>query len=161
MSYRRYYELLGLDESATLEQIRQAYRRRARAVHPDLNPGDPEAVARQRELNEAYAALTARWRSGGPRQTRSAVGTPARGEPAASPWPFQVRAAQRQVPPWAPFARAAAPSAAGVASLLDALLADVERELWAWCSRSWSAEVLDEAAELLAAMAWWQPRRRW
>jgi molecular chaperone DnaJ len=54
---RDYYEVLGVERSATPEQIRQAYRRLARRYHPDVNNGDPEADARFKEINEAHEVL--------------------------------------------------------------------------------------------------------
>lgn len=49
---RDYYEVLGLDRSATQEQIKQAYRRLVMAYHPDRNPA-PDATDRFREIAEA------------------------------------------------------------------------------------------------------------
>jgi hypothetical protein len=55
---RDYYEVLGVSHNATAEELKQAYRRRARECHPDTNPGDPEAAARFREVTEAYETLS-------------------------------------------------------------------------------------------------------
>ncbi|MCZ6542841.1 MAG: DnaJ C-terminal domain-containing protein [Phycisphaerales bacterium] len=52
-----YYELLGIDRSATAEQIRKAYRRLARQLHPDVNKS-PQAVTRFAEVQEAYEVLS-------------------------------------------------------------------------------------------------------
>lgn len=52
------YDRLGLDPSATSEQVSAAYRRLAKETHPDLNPGDPNAARRFNEINEAYRNLT-------------------------------------------------------------------------------------------------------
>jgi molecular chaperone DnaJ len=53
---RDYYEVLGVDRSATQEQIKQAYRQLAMNYHPDRNPA-PDATDRFREIAEAYAVL--------------------------------------------------------------------------------------------------------
>jgi molecular chaperone DnaJ len=54
---RDYYEVLGVDRSATTEQIKQAYRQLALKWHPDRNPA-PEATDKFREIAEAYAVLS-------------------------------------------------------------------------------------------------------
>ena len=53
---RDYYEVLGVDRSATQEQIKQAYRQLAMTYHPDRNPA-PDATDRFKEIAEAYAVL--------------------------------------------------------------------------------------------------------
>lgn len=53
-----YYKVLGVDRSATAEEIRKAYRRLARKSHPDLNPNDPEANKRFQQINEAHEVLS-------------------------------------------------------------------------------------------------------
>ncbi len=55
---RDYYEVLGLDRSATDDQIKKAYRQLAKKYHPDLNPGDKQAEENFKEVNEAYAVLS-------------------------------------------------------------------------------------------------------
>ena len=55
---RDYYEVLGLDRSATEGQIAEAYRKAALRYHPDRNPGDQEAVARFKEAAEAFEVLS-------------------------------------------------------------------------------------------------------
>ncbi len=55
---RDYYEVLGLDRSATEDQIKKAYRQQAKKYHPDLNPGDKTAEEKFKEVNEAYAVLS-------------------------------------------------------------------------------------------------------
>ena len=54
---RDYYELLGVERSASRDQIKQAYRRLALQYHPDRNPA-PDAAANFREIAEAYAVLS-------------------------------------------------------------------------------------------------------
>ena len=55
---RDYYEVLGLDRNASDEDIKKAYRTMAKQYHPDLHPGDKEAEAKFKEVNEAYATLS-------------------------------------------------------------------------------------------------------
>jgi molecular chaperone DnaJ len=55
---RDYYEVLGLSKSATEADIKKAYRKLAKEHHPDLNPGDKDAEARFKEINEAYEVLS-------------------------------------------------------------------------------------------------------
>lgn len=52
-----YYKILGVTKEADEEQIKQAYRRMAKKYHPDLNPDDPEAEARFKDIVEAYETL--------------------------------------------------------------------------------------------------------
>lgn len=51
------YEVLGVDQTAELSEIKKAYRRKAKKYHPDLNPGDQEAAKKFTELSEAYDIL--------------------------------------------------------------------------------------------------------
>ena len=53
-----FYDLLGVDRTATAEEIKKAYRKRARELHPDANPDDPEAEAKFKEVAEAYEVLS-------------------------------------------------------------------------------------------------------
>ena len=57
-SKRDYYEVLGVDRSATDKQLSDAYRKLAIKYHPDKNPGDEVAVARFKEAAEAYTVLS-------------------------------------------------------------------------------------------------------
>ena len=55
---RDYYEVLGVEKSADANAIKKAYRTLAKKYHPDMNPGDKEAEAKFKEVNEAYAVLS-------------------------------------------------------------------------------------------------------
>ncbi len=52
------YEILGVSKNASEEEIKKAYRRKARENHPDLNPDDPQAAERMNKVNEAYDRIT-------------------------------------------------------------------------------------------------------
>merc|ERR1712137_615246 len=55
-SRRSFYEVLGVDRTATQKEIKQAYLKEAKTCHPDINP-DPSAKLRFQELAEAYSCL--------------------------------------------------------------------------------------------------------
>ena len=55
---RDYYEVLGVDKNASAEDIKRAFRRKAKECHPDLHPDDKEAEERFKELNEANEVLS-------------------------------------------------------------------------------------------------------
>ena len=55
---RDYYEVLGVDKGADEATIKKAFRKLARKYHPDVNPGDKNAEAKFKELNDAYEILS-------------------------------------------------------------------------------------------------------
>lgn len=55
---RTYYEILGVNQTASAEEIKTAYRKLARTLHPDVNPGDPNASSKFAEVTTAYKALS-------------------------------------------------------------------------------------------------------
>ncbi len=58
MAYIDYYKVLGIDKKASEEDIKKAYRKLARKLHPDLNPNDKEAHKKFQEINEANEVLS-------------------------------------------------------------------------------------------------------
>jgi len=58
MDYKDYYKVLGVDKNATEKEIKSAFRKLAREHHPDVNPDNPQAEARFKEVNEAYEVLS-------------------------------------------------------------------------------------------------------
>jgi curved DNA-binding protein len=57
MEFKDYYKTLGVAKTATEKEIKQAFRKLARKLHPDVNPGDKSAESRFKEVNEAYEVL--------------------------------------------------------------------------------------------------------
>lgn len=58
MKYSDYYATLGVDKSASEQEVRKAYRKLAKQYHPDTNPGDQVAEKKFKEINEAYEVLS-------------------------------------------------------------------------------------------------------
>lgn len=58
MEYKDYYRILGVGKNASEKEIKQAYRRLARKLHPDVNPSDKAAQEKFKEINEAYEVLS-------------------------------------------------------------------------------------------------------
>jgi len=58
MEFKDYYQVLGLKPGADEKEIKSAFRRLARKYHPDVNPNDPKAEERFKEINEAYEVLS-------------------------------------------------------------------------------------------------------
>jgi len=58
MSQRDYYEVLGVDRSSEQQAMKEAYRKLAFQYHPDRNKGNPAALEKMKEINEAYAVLS-------------------------------------------------------------------------------------------------------
>ncbi|MCP4536919.1 MAG: J domain-containing protein [Chloroflexi bacterium] len=57
MDYKDYYTILGVDRNASEQDIKRAYRRLARQLHPDVNPNNKQAEEKFKNVNEAYEVL--------------------------------------------------------------------------------------------------------
>jgi DnaJ-class molecular chaperone len=57
MKQKNYYDILGVAEQASVEEIKKSYRKLAKQFHPDHNPGKPAAEARFKDISEAYEVL--------------------------------------------------------------------------------------------------------
>ena len=58
MEYKDYYKILGLERSASADEVRKAYRKLAMQYHPDRNPGDKQSEEKFKDINEAYQVLS-------------------------------------------------------------------------------------------------------
>lgn len=58
VQFKDYYDVLGVERGAAEQEIRAAFRKRARELHPDVNRDDPQAAERFKELNEAHEVLS-------------------------------------------------------------------------------------------------------
>lgn len=58
VQFKDYYDVLGIDRNASEQQVRAAFRKRARELHPDVNRDDPQASEKFKDLNEAHEVLS-------------------------------------------------------------------------------------------------------
>ena len=69
MEKRDYYEVLGVSKTATADEIKKAYRKKAIQYHPDKNPGDKEAEEKFKEAAEAFDVLSKKKKQGSTSET--------------------------------------------------------------------------------------------
>ena len=60
---KKYYDILGVSQNATEDEIKKAYRKLAIQYHPDKNPGDKKAEEKFKEISEAYEIVTGKAKS--------------------------------------------------------------------------------------------------
>jgi molecular chaperone DnaJ len=84
-----YYETLGVNKSASQEEIKRAYRKLARKYHPDLNPGDKTSEQKFKEVNGAYEVLSDLKKRADYDQFGKAPFEPGRGSEGFAPFGFE------------------------------------------------------------------------
>lgn len=80
------YKVLGVSENASKEEIKKAYRKKAKEYHPDLHPDDPVAAQKMNEVNEAYDMLNNPEKYKKENNGRSTAGNNPYGNPYGGPY---------------------------------------------------------------------------